>query len=205
MPRVGLLGHCCCCHQLLSCVQLFVTPWTAWNFLSFTISWSLLKFMPIESVMLSKHLIFCCPLILVLLIFPSIRIFSNKLPLHIRRPKYWSFSFSISPFNEYSGLISLGLTGLISLLSKGLKKFFWGFSIRSCRKPPTNYLANPIKKNTQWRSFSGRYLGQVHYLHLSQWRLLPQKRKLGKQLLKGTLSWPGSCLPTRHPGLYWAT
>ena len=61
--------------------------------------------MSIESRMLSKHLIFCCPLILVLLIFPSIRIFSNKLPLHIRRPKYWSFSCSITPSNVYSGLI----------------------------------------------------------------------------------------------------
>ena len=61
--------------------------------------------MSIESRMLSNHLIFCCPLILVLLIFPSIRIFSNKLPLHIRRPKYWSFSFSISSSNECSGLI----------------------------------------------------------------------------------------------------
>ena len=84
--------------------------------------------------------------------------FSNESVLRIRWPKYWSFSFSISPSNENSGLISLGLTGLISLMSKGLKKFFWGFSIRSYRKPPTNILANPIKKkkNTQWR-----ILGQI--------------------------------------------
>ena len=75
--------------------------------LSSTVSWSLLKFMSIESVMLSNHLILCRPFLLSLSIFPSIRVFSNKLALHIRWPKYWSFSFSISPSNEYSGWISL--------------------------------------------------------------------------------------------------
>ena len=94
--------------QLLSRVQLFVTPWTAAHqaSLSFTISWSLLKLMSIESVRPSNHLILCCPLLLSS-IFPSIRVFSNKSALHhIRWPKYCSFSFSISPSNEYSGLIS---------------------------------------------------------------------------------------------------
>ena len=106
------------------------------------------------------------------------QVFSNESVLHTRWPKYWSFS--ISPSSENSGLISLGLTDLIPLLSKGLKKFFWGFSIRSCRKPPTNFLANPIKKKILNGEILGRYLGQVHYLRLLQWRLLPQKRKLGK-------------------------
>ena len=94
--------------QSLSHVLLFVTPWTAAHqaSLSITNSWSLLKLMSIESVMPSNHLILCHPLLLLLSIFPSIRVFSNKSVLCIRWPKYWSFSFSISPSNEYSGLIS---------------------------------------------------------------------------------------------------
>jgi len=93
--------------QLLSCVLLFATPWTAacQASLSFTISQSLLKLMSIESVIPSNHLILCCPFLLPLSIFPSIRVFSNESALCIRFPKYWSFSFSISPSNEYSGLI----------------------------------------------------------------------------------------------------
>ena len=85
----------------------FVTPWTAARqaSLSFTISWRLLKLMSIESVMPSNHLLLCHPLLLPS-IFPSIRVFSNESALHIRWPKYWSFSFSISPSNEYSRLIS---------------------------------------------------------------------------------------------------
>ena len=84
------------------------TPWTAAHRapLSFTISWSLLRFMSIESVMLSNHLILCHSLFLWSSIFPSIRVFSSESVLHIRWPKYWSFSFSISPSNERSGLIS---------------------------------------------------------------------------------------------------
>ena len=94
--------------QLLSHVQLFATLWTAAHqaSLSITNSRSLLKPMSIESVMPSNHLILCCLLLLLPLIFPSIRVFSNELVPHIRWPKYWSFSFSISPSNEYSGLIS---------------------------------------------------------------------------------------------------
>ena len=94
--------------QSLSCVLFFVTLWTAacWAFLSFTIYLSLLKFMCIESVMLCNHLILCHPLLLLPSIFPSIRVLSNELALRIRWPKYWSFSFSISPSSEYSGLIS---------------------------------------------------------------------------------------------------
>ena len=94
--------------QLLSHVQLFVTPWIAahQSSLSITNSQSLLRFMSIESVMPSNHLILYLPLFLLPSIFPSIRVFSNESVLHIRWPKYWSFSFSISPSNEYPGLIS---------------------------------------------------------------------------------------------------
>ena len=99
---VFVVGHS------LSCVWLFATAWTVARQtpLSFTISSSLLRFMSIELVMLSNHLILCCPLHLLPSGFPSIRVFSNESVL-IRWPKYWSFSFSISPSNEYSGLISL--------------------------------------------------------------------------------------------------
>ena len=94
--------------QLLSCIRLFVTPWTAARqaSLSITNSWSLLKLMSIKSVMPSNHLILCHPLLPLPSIFPSISVFSNESVLRIRWPKYWSFSFSISPSNEYSGLIS---------------------------------------------------------------------------------------------------
>ena len=94
--------------QSLSSVQLFSTPWTAacQVSLSFTISQSLLKLMSIESVMLYNHLVLCHPLLFLSLIFPSIRVFFNKLAVCIRWPKYWSFSLSINPSNEYSELIS---------------------------------------------------------------------------------------------------
>ena len=116
----------------LSHVQLFVTPWTsAYQApLSFSISWSLLKFMSIESVILSNHLILCCPLLLLPSVFPSIRVSSSESALHIRWSKYWSFSLSISPSKEYSELISLGLTGLISLLSKGFSRVFFSTTIQ---------------------------------------------------------------------------
>ena len=92
--------------QLLSHVRLFVTlqDGAHWASLSFTISWSLLRLMAIELVVPSNYLILCHPLLLLPSVFPSIRVFSNKLALHIRWPKYWSFS--ISPSNEYSELIS---------------------------------------------------------------------------------------------------
>ena len=94
--------------QSLSNVQLFATPWlaTLQASLSFTISQSLFKLISIESVIPSNHLILCCPLLLLPSNFPNIRVFSNESALRIRWPKYWSFSFSISPSNEYSGLIS---------------------------------------------------------------------------------------------------
>ena len=112
--------------QLLSHVRLFATPWTAAHqaSLSITNSRSLLKLMSIESVMASNHLILCHPLLLPPSIFPRIRVFSSESALHIRWPKYWSFNFSISPSNEYSGLVSSRLNWLISLQSKGLSRVF---------------------------------------------------------------------------------
>ena len=108
----------------LSCVQLFVTPWTAVRqaSLSITNSQSLLKLMSIGSVMPSNHLILCRPLLLPPSIFPSTRVFSNESVLHIRWPKYWSFSFSISPSNEYSGLISFRMDWLDLLAVQGILK-----------------------------------------------------------------------------------
>ena len=92
---------------LFNHVRLFATPWITASqaSLSITNSWSLLKLMSIKSVMPSNHLILCCPLFLLPSIFPSIRVFSNESILHIRWPKYWSFSFNISPSNEHPGLI----------------------------------------------------------------------------------------------------
>ena len=100
--------------QSLSHVRLFVTPWTAacQAFLSITNSRGPPKLMSIESVMPSSHLILCCPLLLLPSIFPSIRVFSNESALRIRWPKYWSFSFNISPSNEHSGLISFRMDWL---------------------------------------------------------------------------------------------
>ena len=107
--------------QLLSHVWLFVTPWTAacQALSSITNSQSLLKITSIESVIPSNHLILCCPLLLLPSVFPSIRVFSNESVLHIRWPKYWSFSFSISPSNEYSGLISFRIDWLDLLAVQG--------------------------------------------------------------------------------------
>ena len=110
--------------QLLSCIQLFATPWTAARqvSLSITNSWSLFRLIPIESVMPSNHLILCRPLLFPPSIFPSIRVFSNESVLPIRWPKYWSFSFNISPSNEYSGLISFRIGWLDLLAVQGTLK-----------------------------------------------------------------------------------
>ena len=129
---------CCCCIavgiksldqclssvQLLSRVRLLVTPWTAAHqaSLSITSSQGLLKLMSIESVMPFSHLILCHPLILPLSIFPNIRVFTNESVLRIRWPKYWSFSFSISPSNEYSGLISFRMDWFELLAVQGTLK-----------------------------------------------------------------------------------
>ena len=107
--------------QSLSHVRLFATPWTAARqaSLSFTISWSLLKFMSIKSVMPANHLILCHPLLLLPSVFPSIKVFSNESVLHIRWPKYRSLSFNISPSNEHPGLISFRMDWLDLLVVQG--------------------------------------------------------------------------------------
>ena len=118
--------------QLLS--QLFATLFTAAPkaSLSITNSWSLLKLMSIESVMPSNHLILCCPLLLPPSIFPSIRIFSSESVFHIRWPKYWSCSFSISPSSEYSGLISFRVDGVDLLAVQGtLKSLLQHYSLKA--------------------------------------------------------------------------
>ena len=107
--------------QSLSCVLLFATTWTTaiQASLFITSSWSLPKLMSIESMMPSNHLILCHPLLLLPSIFPSIRVFYNELVLHIRWPKYWSFSFNISPSNEYSGPVSFRMDWLNLLAVQG--------------------------------------------------------------------------------------
>ena len=108
--------------QLLSCVRLFATPWTAARqvSLSFTISWSLLKFMSIESIRPSNHFILCHPLLLLPSIFPSFRVFPNESPLCIRCPMYWNFNITSS--NEYSGLISFRMDWFDLLSVQGTLK-----------------------------------------------------------------------------------
>ena len=110
--------------QSLSCVPLFVTLWTAVHQASLSIanSQSLLKLMSIAPVIPSNHLILCCPLLLLPSIFPSIRVFSSESVLRIRWPKNWSFSFSISPSNKYSGLISFRMDWLNLLVVQGTLK-----------------------------------------------------------------------------------
>ena len=116
--------------QWFSHVQLFAPPWTAARQASLYIanSWSLPKLMPTESVMPSNHLILCRPLLLLPSIFPSIRVFSSESVLRIRWPKYWSFSFSISPSSEHPGLISFRINWLDQ--SKGLSRVFCNTTVQ---------------------------------------------------------------------------
>ena len=119
--------------QLLNRVWIFATPWAAacQASLSITNSQSLLKLMSIESVMPSNHLMFCHSLLLSPSIFPSIRVFSNESVLCIRWPKYWSFSFNISPSNEYSGLTSFRIDWLDLMQYKGLSRFFSNTTVQN--------------------------------------------------------------------------
>ena len=125
-------------------LSVFVTPWTAacQASLSITNSQSLLKLMFIRWVMPSNHLILCHPLLFLPSILPSIRFFSSESVFHIKWAKYWSFSFSISPSNEYSGLIPLGLTSLISLLSKGLLRVLFNTIIQKHHSSVFSFLYN---------------------------------------------------------------
>ena len=143
--------------QSLSHVQLFATLWTAACQASLSIisSWGLLKLMSIELTMPSDHLILCRPLLLLPSIFPSIRIFSNELIFHIRWSKYWSFSFSISPSNEYSGLISFRIDWLDLLAVQGtLKSLLQQF--KSISSSVLSFLYSPTLTNTHdyWKNHS---------------------------------------------------
>ena len=155
--------------QSLSYVSLFETPWiaTCQASLSITNSRSLLKLMPIESVMPSSHLILCRPLLLLPLIPPSIRVFSNGSTLHMRWPKYWTFSFSISPSNEHPGLISFRMDWLDLLAVQGTLKSLLQHhsskaSVYRCSAFFTVWLSRPYTNNgktialTRWN-----YVGKV--------------------------------------------
>ena len=166
--------------QSLSCVQLFATPGTAahQSFLSITNSQSLLKLRSIDSVMPSNHLILCHPLLLLPSIFSSIRVVSNESVLHIRGSKYWSFSFSISPSNEYSGLISFGIDWLDLLAVQGtLKSLLQNHSSKSsilqCSaffivQPSHPYMTTgKTITSTRW-SFVGKVMFLL-FIMLSRW------------------------------------
>ena len=133
--NINLFYSCFCSCSSLSPVWLFVTPWTAavQATLSIINSQILPKLMSIESMMPSNHLILCHPLLFLPSIFPSIRVFSNESVLSIRWPKYWSFSLSISPSNEYSGLISFRMDWLDLLQSKGLSRVFSNTTVQKHR------------------------------------------------------------------------
>ena len=140
--------------MLFSHVQLFATPWTAacQASLSITISQSLLKLMSNESVMLSNHRILCRPLLLLPSIFPSIRVFSNESVLHIRWPKYWSFSFNISPSNEHSELISFR-TDWLDLAVQGTLKSLLQHQFKSINSLVLSFLYSPtlISIHDHWK------------------------------------------------------
>ena len=145
--------------QLLSSIQLFATPWIAvrQTSLSITNSWSLLKLMSIESVMPSNQLILCHPLFLLPSIFPSIRVFSNESVLHIRWPKYWSFSFSISPSIEYSGLISFRTDWFDLLAAQGtLKSLLQHHSSKAINSSALSFLHSPTLTSIHdcWKNHS---------------------------------------------------
>ena len=144
--------------QSLSHVWLFAAPWSAacQASLSITNSWSLLKLMPIKSVMPCKHLILCCPLLLPLSIFPSTRVFSNESVLCIRWPKHWSFSFSIGPSNEYSGLISFSMDWLALLAVQGTQESSPTPQVKSINSSVLSFLYSPTLTSIHnyWKNHS---------------------------------------------------
>ena len=146
--------------QLLSCVWLFAIPWTAAHqaSLSLTISWSWLILMSIELVMPSKHLILCCPLFVLPSIFPSIKVFSNKLTFHIKCPKYWSFS--ISPSNEYSGLISFRIYWFDLLAVQGTQESSPAPQFKNINSSALSFLYDPTLTSIHdyWKNHSFDYL-----------------------------------------------
>ena len=147
---VNSLTVCVSSVQLFSRVRLFVTPWTAAHqaSLSITNSQSLLKLMSTESVMPSNHLILCRPHLLLPSIFPSIRVFSNESVLCIKWPKHWSFRFSISPSNEYSGLISFRMDWLDLLAVQGTQESFPKPQFKSISSLVLSFLYGPTLTKT---------------------------------------------------------
>ena len=138
--------------QSLNCVRLFATPWSAAHqaSLSITDSRSSLKLMSIYSVMPSNHVMFCCPLLLLPSIFSSIRAFSNESVIWIRWPKYWSFSFRISPSNEYSGWFPLGRTGYVSSQSKRLLRIFSNTTVQNHQYFSSQLFLQSSSHNHTW-------------------------------------------------------
>ena len=130
----------CCCSSVIKSCPTLCDPMDR-SMQSFTISWSLLKLMSIKSMMPSNHLFLCFPFLLLLSIFPSIKVFSNELALPIRWPKYWSFSFSISPSNGYSGLISFRIDWFDLLVVQGtLKNLLQHYSLKASIPQALNLL-----------------------------------------------------------------
>ena len=177
--------------QSLSCVQLFVTPWTAARqaSLSITNSQSLLKLMSIKSVMPSNHLILCCPFLLLPSILPSNRVFSNDSVLHIRWPKYWSFRFHISPSNEYSGLISCRIDHFDLIAVQGtLKSLLQHHSSKASILPCSDFfivqLSHPYMTTEKTIAFTRRiFVGKVmsllfHMLSRLVIAFLPRSKRL---------------------------
>ena len=156
---------------LFSCAQLSATPWTAAHqaSLSFAIPWSLLKFMSIESVMLSNHLILFYPLLLLPSIFPSIRVFSDESAFCTRWPKYWSFNFSISPSSEYLRLSSFRIDGFDLLAVQGTLK-----SLLQHHSSKASSIILYFKCHLPWGTISD-YQYQVKIRSILQlWSSLPQ-------------------------------
>ena len=160
--------------QLLSCGWLLVTPWTVAHqaSLSITVTCSLLRLMAIELMMPSNHLILCCPLLLLPSIFLSIRVYSNESTLGIRWPEYWSFSFSISAFNEYLGLISFRIDWFDLLAVQGLSRVF----SRTTVQKHQSFSAQPSLcfnwKNDYWKNHSFGYMHFCWQSYVSAFNML---------------------------------
>jgi len=145
-----------------------VTPWTAacQASLSITNSWSLIKPMSISLMMPSNHLILCHPLNLLPSIFPSIRVFSNESVLLIRWTKYWSFSFSISPSNEYSGLISFRIDWIDLLAVQGVSRVFFNTTVQKPQFLELSFLYSPSLTSIEnyWKNHSFKYVSAFQYI-----------------------------------------
>ena len=161
--------------QLLSHVQLFVThELQHTRFLSFTISWSLLKLMFTESVMPSNHLILCCPFPLLPSVFPSIRVFSSEPAVHIRWPKYWSFSFSTSPSNGYSGLISFRIDWFDLCCPRDSQESSLAPQFESINSSALSLLCGPTLKSIPdyWKNHSFDYMDLCYQSDVSVFNTL---------------------------------